>query len=208
MFGKKHPPDCSCPDCRATYMSNSFSAFAAQVHAQAVVPHTSPFVGSLSRAAMLQALGIEEEEPEPEPTAEPRTVVGLVGYRLYTLDKELYLLGARNVRQTGRVSEQAAHKPDAEQEYVAGERQAGHLAPAWNCLCGFAAFYWPTALEKPAWTGVLAEVHAEGRTVMADLGWRAERIALHKLWVACSIMPDDALRTLQERYEVPVEVLR
>ena len=146
-----------------------------------------------------------DERANPEPKDEPKTVVGLTGYRLYTLDEELYLCGARAIRQEARESGQAQH--EATGEYSAYGPSQKHPAPAWDCLCGFAAFFWPTSLEQPDWHGVLAEVQAGGRTIYCDEGWRAERIVLNKLWVSCPIFPGAALEILQKRYEVPVELL-
>jgi hypothetical protein len=152
----------------------------------------------------------DEEKPNPEPKDEPKTEIGLIGYRLYTLDNELYLCGAQGNRQEGQESEPATHDPLGDSRY--GLRQAygpplEHPAPKWGCLCGFAAFFWPTSLGQPEWNGVLAEVQAGGRTIYCEQGWRAERIVLNKLWIACPIFPSSALEILRKRYEVPVEVL-
>ncbi|KKK50708.1 hypothetical protein LCGC14_3122340, partial [marine sediment metagenome] len=149
----------------------------------------------------------EEESVPPEPKDEPKTVVGLMGYRLYTLDNELYLRGQQGNRQEGRESGQAKHNGRSDPFGLDTECPVSHPAPAWGCLCGFAAFFWPTSLGELAWGGVLAEVQAGGRTIYCEQGWRAERIVLNKLWISCSIFPDAALETLRERYEVPVEVL-
>ncbi|KKK60316.1 hypothetical protein LCGC14_3025580 [marine sediment metagenome] len=158
-------------------------------------------------ALRAQVLGIYEEKLNPEPKEEPKTAVGLTGYRLYTLDNELYLRGAQGSKQKGRESAQAQHNGD-DVDYVTMERRSiKHPAPAWECLCGFAAFFWPTSLTQPKWNGVLAEVQAGGRTIYCEEGWRAERIVLSKLWVSCPIFPDAALEILRERYEVPVELL-
>jgi hypothetical protein len=160
--------------------------------------------GLVSQKIMQQMMGVDETS-NPEPKEEPKTVVGLTGYRLYTLDNELYLCGARAIRQEARESEQAQHKATGEYSGLGPTQE--HPAPAWGCLCGFAAFFWPTSLEQPDWHGVLAEVQAGGRTICCDEGWRAERIALNRLWVSCPIFPDAALEILRKRYEVPVEVL-
>lgn len=159
--------------------------------------------GPISRAAMLQMLQGEEPTP-PEPKEEPKTEIGLIGYRLYTLDNELYLCGAQGNRQESQESEPATHKPTGDSRYGPPHE---HPAPKWACLCGFAAFFWPTALGQPGWNGVLAEVQAGGRTICCEEGWRAERIVLNKLWIACPIFPNSALEILRKRYEVPVEVL-
>jgi hypothetical protein len=149
----------------------------------------------------------DKETAKPEPKDEPKTEIGLIGYRLYTLDNELYLRGARGERQTGQESEPAQHREDNIDSLILQPHAVNHPAPAWDCLCGFAAFFWPTSLEQPGWNGVLAEVQAGGRTIYCGDGWRAERIVLNKLWIACPIFPGTALETLRKRYEVPVEVL-
>ena len=147
-------------------------------------------------------VGFDDTPIPPEPKEEPKTVVGLTGYRLYTLDNELYLRGQQGNRQEGRESKQAKHNED-----LSFSGTEAHPAPAWGCLCGFAAFFWPTSLGQPAWGSVLAEVQAGGRAIYCEQGWRAERIVLNKLWVSCPIFPDAALEILQKRYEVPVELL-
>lgn len=144
----------------------------------------------------------DEEKIDPEPKGEPRVVVGLTGYRLYQLDKELYLIGARGAPQKVQESEQATHEGGD-----FNTTPTNHGAPAWDCLCGYAAFFWPTGLTQPSWSGVLAEVQAGGRTIVCEQGWRAERIALKKLWIACPIFPESGLEILRERYGIPVEVL-
>lgn len=160
------------------------------------------FSTNISSNTAMQMMGVEGKS-SPEPKDEPKTVVGLTGYRLYTLDNELYLRGAQGKRQKGRESGQAKHNGDV----LTFDPPQSHPAPAWDCLCGFAAFFWPTSLGAPGWDGVLAEVQAGGRTIYCEQGWRAERIVLNKIWVACPIFPDAALGTLRKRYEVPVEVL-
>ena len=154
----------------------------------------------------LFSFSIGGEKAEPEPKGDPKTVVGLTGYRLYGLDKDLILVGSRGAQQEGRESTQAKHSPEAG-DWIMGEDK-DHPAPVWDCLCGFAAFFWPTSLGRPEWGGVLAEVQAGGRTIVCETGWRAERIILNKLWVACPIFPDSAIETLEKRYEVPVGVLK
>lgn len=199
IFRKKKPPPDPLGDPFASLRlpnPQSISTFAA---GQAFV---NPGV---LRASLLNPF-MKAIVPKPEPKDEPKTVVGLTGYRLYTLDNELYLCGAQGKKQKGRESEQAKH--NATGEYSAYGPSIKHPAPAWDCLCGFAAFFWPTSLEQPSWNGVLAEVQAGGRTIYCEIGWRAERIALNKLWIACPIFPDAALETLRERYEIPVEVLK
>lgn len=144
-------------------------------------------------------LSSDKPKPIPEPKGQPRTVVGVTGYRLYTLDQELYLIGQQGNKQEGRESPQGKHTNDLESK--------SHVCPGWDCLCGYSALFWPTSLSQPDWSHVLAEVQADGRTIVGELGFRAERIILNKLWVVCSIMPDSALKLLEQRYEVPVEVL-
>ena len=164
---------------------------------------TINFKGQLTPTTFQHVVFGDWKTVSPEPKEEPKTVVGLTGYRLYTLDNELYLRGQQGNRQEGRESEQAKHNGDI----LDPQPRPSHPAPAWDCLCGFAAFFWPTSLGELAWGGVLAEVQAGGRTIYCEEGWRAERIVLNKLWISCSIFPDAALETLRERYEVPVEVL-
>ena len=183
----------------ATFL-NQLSAFSLNTGQK-----TSP---SLTPRSRQQAKTLPEE-----PTTMPETQFGLVGYRLYTLDEDLYLIGARGEKQKGNVSGQAKHNVNRDELLLASlagvpKPKSGHPAPAWGCLCGFAAFFWPTSLDGPAWGSVLAEVQANGRTVVCDVGWRAERIRLNKLWVACSILPNEALQILEDRYEVPVRVLK
>jgi hypothetical protein len=165
----------------------------------------SSSIGGGFRAQLIASMMPAKAAPEPKD--EPKTVVGLTGYRLYTLDNDLYLCGQQGKKQEGRESEQAKHDGRIDTLGLDPESPVSHPAPAWDCLCGFAAFFWPTSLKQPSWNGVLAEVQAGGRTIVCETGWRAERIALSKLWIACPIFPDAALETLRERYEIPVEVL-
>lgn len=148
------------------------------------------------------SFGIDAEPAPPEPKGQPKTVIGVTGYRLYTLDQDLYLIGQQGNKQEGRESPQGKHEGD---NWVVPVPK-NHVCPGWDCLCGYSALFWPTSLE-PSWSHVLAEVQADGRTIVGENGFRAERIILNKLWVACSIMPESALSLLRERYEVPVEVL-
>lgn len=186
-------------------MQSAFGQLQQQAASTAGNTPTTIAMADQLRLQLLQA--IKEETSAPEPTGEPKVVVGLTGYRLYGMDKELRLIGARGQIQKGQESGQAKHD-DYRDTRTNDERIKGHSAPAWDCLCGFAAFFWPTGLDKPSWEGVLAEVQAGGRTIVCEQGWRAERIALKKLWIACPIFPESGLETLRERYEVPVEVLR
>jgi hypothetical protein len=201
---KKVPPDPLVDPLSGVQLPNpqSLSAFASN--------NTTTVQGLIS-SSMLRASvfgSYTDEKVEPEPKDEPKTVVGLTGYRLYTLDNELYLCGQTGKKQEGRESEQAKHNGRSDPYGFDPSRPVSHPAPAWDCLCGFAAFFWPTSLEQPSWNGVLAEVQAGGRTIVCETGWRAERIALSTLWIACPIFPDAALETLRERYEIPVEVLK
>ena len=208
MFRKKKTPLPNPPvDLNALIQSQlGGSVGFASGTAPQVGPISSAFNSLIAQSKAQMLVGLEEK-PNPEPKGEPKTVVGLTGYRLYTLDNELYLRGQQGKRQKGRESEQAKHNGRSDPLLSDAEGPVSHPAPAWDCLCGFAAFFWPTSLGEPAWRGVLAEVQAGGRTIYCVEGWRAERIALSKLWIACPIFPDAALETLRERYEVPVEVL-
>jgi hypothetical protein len=203
---KKPPPDPLVDPLAGVALPNpqSISAFANN-HTTALSGFSTSITAGF-RASLLAS--IERERAAPEPKDEPKTVIGLTGYRLYTLDNDLYLHGQQGKKQEGRESEQAKHNGDNFDYLAMQNRPHSHPAPAWDCLCGFAAFFWPTSLEQPSWNGVLAEVQAGGRTIVCETGWRAERIALSKLWIACPIFPDSALETLRERYEIPVEVLK
>lgn len=150
-------------------------------------------------------IGFGEPKCPPEPKGQPRTVVEVVGYRIYNLDQELYLIGQQGNKQEGRESPQGKHRQD---DWTGVPTPNRHVCPGWDCLCGYSAMFWPMSLTKPGWNVVLAEVQAAGRTILCETGFRAERIFLNRLWVCCQIMPDSALDILRKRYEVPVEVMR
>ena len=153
------------------------------------------------------SFGFETEKPLPPEPTEVEDQYAVVGYRRYNLDDELYLVGQNGQKQEGRESDKAKHVGDNDYLVMSGFVDRKHTAPAWGCLCGFAAHFWPMSLEGVGWTGALAEVQAKGPTISCETGWRAERIILTKIWVGCPIMPPDALRLLEKRYGVPVEVL-
>ncbi len=108
MFGKKKkvPPDPP-SDLKSTLQAQ-ISALTAPQAISAFATRQSFVSSSTLRAALLNPW-LEAEKPKPEPKDEPKTVVGLTGYRLYTLDNELYLCGAQGKKQKGRESEQAKH---------------------------------------------------------------------------------------------------
>lgn len=178
MFGRKRPKPDPIQSSHDKLMdellrANSVSAFGPPPPTPGPWQTSSAaFLNSIRQTGLAPGAPPPKRDVSPEPTTTPETQFGIVGYRLYTLDDELYLVGVRGERQKGNASEQAKHTADQQEQILARmvgvpPPPSGHPAPAWDCLCGFAAFFSPTSLDKPEWGSVLAEVQAEGRTVVS-----------------------------------------
>jgi len=166
--------------------------------------------------------------PEAEPEGEPRTVVGLRGWRSMGVSAfwGVALQGWRGGILREVVSPMAECEVFASRraqvvsllrsaaELKAAEAWCGgqHKVPGWSCGCGYYAMYDPFPVGDAAmlFTGragaqyrVLVCVEAVGRTIKCEDGWRAERYQVKGI-VDLGYMPRGVVMALRERFRVPV----
>jgi len=123
---------------------------------------------------LMPTLGADAPLYAPEPEGEPAARVGVEGWRTATIVGDGVLLGARGAPLTEDVSP------------VAWCDQSEHAAPDWGCEpgCGYHALFacecGPQGLN---WHDAIVYVSAVGRTLIAEHGWRAERIQVEAIYV-------------------------
>lgn len=148
----------------------------------------------------VQRLAEEAEKLELEPEGEPRTLVGLTGWRFATVAslRPLVLVGAAGGHVIGRYSEPAfcdqGHK---------------HEVPAWSCHgraagCGYYVLNEPPLLDTPT---VLVRVSLAGRTIRCDGGYRTFRYRLEEIWLPPITATNTNIEEAEERFGVPIYVL-
>ncbi len=156
-----------------------------------------------SMQALITAQAEAEAKQHPEPEGEPPTLLGLTGWRMFTVAsmRPLVLVGAAGGHVVGRYAEPA----------ICDQGQK-HEVPAWTCDgkaagCGYYVLNDPPRLDEQPVVCGLAKVSPAGRTIRCEKGYRTHRYRLEELWLPPEIVKNVNIEEAEERFGVPIYAL-